>query len=155
MTSPILPVYRDFPVDDEQNLQKQLVNSYSQSANAINQRTIGTFPLHVVGADDSITNGERWFPASGQQRLRDAFRIVVQVSDATLTVNHNIPLINMGTRLYGTFFDGTNWWPLPYVDVAAVVNQINIRVSSTQIIVTKGAGAPPAIVQGTVVFEYL
>lgn len=155
MTAPILPTYREFPVGDDHNLQKQLVNSYNQSATAINQRTIGTFQLHNVGSDDAILNGERWFPAPGQQRLRDGFRLTVQVSDSTLTVDHNIPLINQVTRLYGAFFDGTDWWPLPYVDVAAVNNQINIKASSTQIIVTKGAGAPPTISNGIVVLEYL
>lgn len=160
MTSLFLPNYRDFPVDDLHNLQKQLINFHSQTNTAVNNRTVSVFELHQVGDNDSTPNGERWFPTAPQQataplKLRDGFRLVVEVSDSTLTVNHNIPLINQVTRLYGAFFDGTFWQDLPYVDVVSVTNQINIKVSATQIIVTKGAGAPPSISKGIVVLEYL
>jgi hypothetical protein len=155
MTSPFLETYRQFPVGDDHNLEKQLINAYVSSSTAINNRTISTFDLHVVGNDDAIPNGERWYPASGQQRLRDGNRMTIQVSDSVLVVAHNIPLINKVTRWYGTFFDGTFWWPLPYVDLVSVTNQINISVSSTQVIVTKGAGSPPSIVSGDVVLEYI
>ena len=154
MSSPFVPTYRQFPTDDAHNLEKQLVNFHNQTNTAVNNRTISTFQTDIV------PNGERWFPTAAQeltspQRLRDGFRLVVQVSDAVLAVNHNITMINQVTRLYGAFFDGTQWWPLPYVDVAAANNQINISVSATQIIVTKGGGAPPAVNSGIVVLEYL
>lgn len=154
MTSPFLATYKEFPVEDDHNLQKQLVNSYSDLSIAVNNRIIGTFQTNV------IPNGERWFPIGSQelispQRLRDGNRLVVQVADGNLTIAHGITLINQVTRLYGAFFDGTLWWPLPYVDLTAVNNQINVKVSTTQIIVTKGAGAPPSISSGVVVLEYL
>lgn len=160
MSSSFVPTFRQFPTGDPHNLERQLVNFHNQTNTAVNQRTIGIFNLHVTGESDSIPSGERWFPTVAQsntpQKLRDGFRLVVQVSDSTtLTVNHNIPLINQATRLYGTFFDGTSWWPLPYVDVVAVNNQINVSVTATQVVVTKGGGAPPAISSGIVVFEYL
>ena len=161
MTSPFIPIYNEFPVKDEEKLEQQLVNAYRQTASALNQRTIGLFDLHQVGHADALANGERWFPTSAQsilspQRLRDGFRIVVQVSDASLIVAHNITMINQVVRLYGTFQDGSgNWWPLPYVDLVAANNQINISVTSTQIIVTKGAGSPPSVNSGVVVLEYL
>lgn len=165
MSSSFLPTFRQFPTGDQHNLEKQLVNFHTQTNTAINQRTIGIFNLHVVGKNDSIPNGERWFPTAAQsntpQKLRDGFRLVVQVSDGSLVVDHNIPQINQITRFYGDFFDGTQWWPLPYVDLVSVTNQINIRVTPTvgavsgQVIVTKGAGAPPSISNGLVVVEYL
>ena len=148
MTSQFLPLYKQFPVDDPRNLERQLVNSYQQIANLVNNRTISTFETNV------IDNGERWFPKPGSNAMRSGNRLVVQVSDATLTVMHNISNIIQVTRLYGTFFDGTVWWPLPYVDVASATNQINISVSSTQIVVTKGAGSPPSISNGLVILEY-
>lgn len=162
MTSPFLPNYREFPVEDSHNLQKQLVNFHNQTNNAVNQRTLGTFELYTPpdaapsnAPAPSVPNGERWFPASGQTRLRDGNRLVVQVSDGALTVAHNITLINQVTRLYGAFFDGTNWWPLPYVDLASATNQINVSVTATQVVVTKGGGSPPSISNGVVVLEYL
>jgi len=148
MTSPFIPIYRQFPVEDGPNLEKQLVNAYQQTATAVNQRDIGTYDTNIV------PNGQRWF-AANNAKLRDAFRIVVQVSDAVLTVAHGIPLINQLTRLYGTFFDGTSWQTLPFISVTGVTNQISIRVTSTQVIVTKGAGAPPTIASGIVVVEYI
>src|SRR5690242_19752487 len=132
MSSQFLPLYRQFPVEDPRNLQRELVNSYQQIANLVNNRTISTFETNV------IENGERWFPLPRSNVMRGGNRLVVQVSDSTLTVAHNIAMINQVTRLYGTFFDGTYWWPLPYVDLTSATNQINIKVSSTQVIVTKG-----------------
>ncbi len=155
MTSPFVPNFRQFPTQDAHNLERQLVNFHIQHSNAINNRTISTFPLHQVGFNDAVPNGERWFPATGKTVQQDGQRLIVQISDSSLTITHNIPLINMVTRLYGTFFDGTNWWPLPYVDVTAVNNQIGVRVTSTQLIVTKGAGAPPAVVSGVAVIEWV
>lgn len=156
MSSSFVYTYRQFPTDDPHNLEKQLVNMTTQYGVAINQRTIGTFDLHHVGTNDSLPDGERWFPLSSQpqQKLRDGRRLVVQVSDAVLTVNHNIPMINQVTRLYGTFFDGTFWQSLPYVDTLAAANQIGIQVSLSQIIVLKGLGAP-SISKGIVVLEFL
>jgi len=150
MTSPFIPIYRQFPTDDPRGLERQLVNFHNQISVAVNNKTIGTFDTN------SVPNGERWFPASGSNSLRDGNRLVVQVSDGTsLTVAHGITLINQMTRLYGTFFDGTNWWPLPYVDLTNVNNQINVEVTSTQIVVTKGAGSPPTISKGIVVLEWV
>jgi hypothetical protein len=167
MTSPFVPVYRQFPSSDPHNLEKQLVNFHTQSNTAINQRTIGIFELYTPpeaapsnAPAPSVPNGERWFPdpnaSPPQTRQRDGNRLVVQVSDSVLTVVHNIVQINQGTRLYGMFKDGSGvWWPLPYVDLVNVNNQIQIKVTSTQIIVVKGAGAPPSINLGIVVFEYV
>lgn len=163
MSSPFVYTYRQFPTDDPHNLEKQLVNVTTQYGSAINQRTIGLFDLSQQPStgtllDQQIANGERWFSVTGLTtplKLRDGYRVVVQVSDAVLTVAHGITLINQATRLYGTFFDGTAWQALPYVDVVAANNQIGLSVTATQIIVTKGAGAPPTIAQGLVVFEFL
>lgn len=164
MTSPFIPNYRDFPVGDNHNLQKQLVNAYVQTATAVNQRIFGLFDLSQDVGNPTITNpqipnGERWFPTVAQsgtpQKLRDGFRVVVQVDDTRLTVAHGITQINQVTRLYGTFFDGTQWQALPYVDVTAATNQITLSVGATNIVVTKGGGSPPAINSGVVVFEFL
>lgn len=159
MTSPFVPTFRQFPTEDAHNLEKQLVNFHNQTNTAVNNRTISTFQLHVDGDSQMLPNGERWFSTAPQlatspQRLRDGFRIVVQVAGASLVVNHNITQINQVTRLYGAFFDGTFWQHLPYVDTLAAANQIAIKVSPTQIIVTKGVGAP-SISQGIVILEYL
>lgn len=153
MTSPFIPIYRDFPTDDNHNLQKQLVNSYQQSATAINNRVIGNFDTNAT------PNGQRWFnptPSNNNNisRQRDGFRIVFTFSDSSLTFNHGVT-INQVTALYGIGYDGTKWFDIPYVDVTSATNQISIWATATQIVVTKGGGAPPVITQGIVVLEYL
>ena len=160
MSSPFVYTYRQFPTTDGENLEKQLVNMGTQYGVAINQRTIGTFDLTqnpnatATVPNAQVPNGERWFSA-GNTKLRDGYRAVFQVTDAALTVLHGISLINQVTRLYGAFFDGTSWQALPFVDVVAANNQIGLRVTATQVIVTKGAGAPPTIASGIVVLEFL
>ena len=147
MTSPFIPNYRDFPVGDDHNLQKQLVNSYTQVSSAVNNRVIGTYDTN------SVPNGQRWFNP-GEQRQRDGFRKVFEFSDSSLIINHGVT-INQVTAIYGIGFDGTKWFNIPFVDVTSVTNQIGISVTATQIIVVKGAGAPPAITSGILVLEYL
>lgn len=59
------------------------------------------------------------------------------------------------TRIYGVFTDGTVYYPLPYVDVVAVNNQVNVVVNATNIVITAGGGAPPSITSGYVILEWL
>jgi hypothetical protein len=84
-------------------------------------------------------------------------RNVFEFSDSNLTITHGINLAGVSyfTRIYGTFFDGTYWWPLPYVDVTSATNQINVSVSATQIIFKKGGGSPPAVSNGLIIIEWL
>ncbi len=91
MTSPFLPNYRDFPTDDEHNLQKQLVNFHNETNTAVNNRTISTFQTN------SIPNGERWYPNPNQQRLRDGNRVTLRFS-SILNGVHNSPWSYMGSK---------------------------------------------------------
>ena len=67
------------------------------------------------------------------------------------------PSHDMGgfTRIYGTFTDGTNWYPLPYVDETSATDQISLVVDATNIAITAGGGAPPSITRGYVILEWL
>jgi hypothetical protein len=58
------------------------------------------------------------------------------------------------TRIYGTFSDGTNFYPLPYTDSASATNQVQVVVTPTNIVITAGGGAP-AITSGFIVLEWL
>ena len=148
---PFLRTSRDFPSDTPQALGLELNKAYIDIATAVNARTIGLFPTTNAGI-----NGESWFLAGAnqkQQGQRQAFLF----SDSNLTITHNINFTNVSyfTRIWGTFFDGTYWNTLPYVDLTNVNNQINVQVSATQIIITKGAGSPPTISKGVVILEWI
>lgn len=138
---------RDFP-DDIAELTLQINKAYVDIANVVNVRTIGIFPKNRPAI-----NGESWFITSQkQQGLRQVY---------TFTGDGNIPHgIKLGgiygfTRIYGTFTDGSNWYPLPYVDVTNANNQVNVIVDSTNIVIASGAGSPPSITSGFVVLEWI
>ena len=143
---------RQFPEEIKQ-LCLEINKSYVDVANAVNSRTIGLFPINVP----AIT-GDQWFSlnSSSTGQRNQTLRQVYQFTSAA-PINHGILIneISGFTRIYGTFTDGTNWYPLPYVDVADATNQINIYVSPTQIVISAGAGSPPSITSGYVVLEWL
>lgn len=147
-TTPYLETTRRFP-QDPALLENVLSKMYVDVANAANAKVIG-----IYEKQSSIT-GERWFSnnSTNIQTKRQTQRIVYEFSDSSLTFNHGLSGVTKYTRIYGTFTDGTVNYPLPYVNPTAA-NQVGISVSSTQVVVTKGGGAP-AITSGFVVLEYL
>ena len=138
---------RNFPEDLKQ-LTVEVNKAYLDTANAMNARTIGLFPKNRA----AIT-GEAWFLTTNkQQTLRQVYTFT-----AAGNIAHGLTTAQLGgfTRIYGTFTNGTNWYPLPLVDVTAANNQVSLSVTPTNIVVTAGAGAPPTITSGYVVLEWL
>jgi hypothetical protein len=147
--SPFLRTSRSFPADVN-ILASEVNRSYVDIARNVNRRTIGLFPT-----TRSIVNGELWYITLNQQQ--QALRQVYQWDDSNLTIAHGIDFLSLTNfvRIWGTFFDGTNWQTLPYVDVTAANNQINVMVNATNIIITKGAGSPPTCANGLVTIEWI
>lgn len=150
---PYLRNQRKFPDDDIKMLSKQVDQAYIDIATKVNERTIGIFPTNFL----AIT-GEKWY-LKGQSQEQQTLREVYEFTGPSLliTIPHNIPVADVDsfTRIYGTFTDGTNCYPLPYVDVLSVTNQVNIVVTQNDILITSGAGTPPSIVSGLVILEFL
>lgn len=148
INSPYIRVTRDFPKEEEA-LRVELNKMYIDLANGVNARTAGLFPTNRPAI-----SGEEWFlTGQKQQGLRQVFPITGAGSYA-----HGITLSNISgfTKIYGTFVDNAGvWYPLPYVDVVAANNQVNVIVNATNIVVTAGGGAPPTIASGWVVLEWL
>jgi hypothetical protein len=147
--TPYLRVQRNFP-QESQALSVEINKSYVDVATAVNNRTIGIFPVNAP-----VVTGETWFingESGRQQTLRQLYTFTSAGSIA-----HGIVVANISgfTRIYGTFTDGTNWYPLPYVDVTAANNQVNVYVSPTSIVITAGGGSPPSITSGYCVLEWL
>jgi hypothetical protein len=139
---------RNFPLD-AQPLAVEVNKSYVDIANAVNSRTIGLFST----TRPAIT-GEEWFYFQNQKQ--QTFRQLYTFTAAG-SIAHGINFANIAgfSRIYGTFTNGTNWYPLPYVDVVSATNQVNVIVTPTNIVITAGGGAPPAITNGFVVLEWL
>lgn len=148
---PYLRATRNFP-SDIPGLVREVNKAYLDTATAMNLRTVGIFPSNT-----SAVTGESWYisPAdttSKQQTLRQVYTFTVS---GNIAHGLNTSQLSNFTKIYGTIYNGTNWYPLPYVDVADVTNQINVYVSPTNIVITSGAGSPPSIVSGLVVLEWM
>ena len=145
---PFLPINQTFSTDDDQFLI-QITNRDRDIARNINIREIGIY--------DTTQNptGQQWNDPANAQNKKQTFRKIFYFSDASLNFVHNITNLTLTTHIYGSFTNGTNFYPLPYVSATAVNNQIQIDVTPTNIVVTKGAGAPPAITNGVIILEYL
>lgn len=154
--TPFLRVQRNFP-QEPQALSVEINRSYVDIANSVNQRTIGIFPINAP-----VVTGENWFingESGKQQTLRQVYTFTSSNFTAGVAdVPHGINLAQISgfTKIYGTFVDTNGfWYPLPYTDVVSATNQVNIVVESADIVITAGAGSPPAIVNGFVVLEWL
>lgn len=145
---PFLRTSREFPSDME-DLVLELNRSYIDIANAVNNRTISSF-----STNRAVITGENYFINRNikQQALRQVYNIT-----AAGSVPHGIETTRIGTfsRIYGVFTDGTNWYPLPYVDTVSATNQISLSLTPTNIVITAGGGTPPTISSGFVVLEWL
>lgn len=147
--APFLRVQRNFPPEQDE-LLVELDKSYLDIASAVNQRTISTF-----ATDLTYLTGEQWF-LQGNPRTLSSFRQVYPIT-GTGSYIHDIDFnrIQGFSRIWGTFTDGTVFYPLPYVDETSATNQISINLTSTNIVITAGAGSPPTISNGLVVLEWI
>jgi len=100
-----------------------------------------------------IVTGERWY-LEGETSGKQTQRIVIQIA-ASGSFPHNLDLsTSLGvTKITGTFTDGTNWYPLPYVSTT-VTNQVSVSVTPTNVVITAGSTAP-VITSGFVIIEFL
>lgn len=145
---PYLPTTRKFPQDLEE-LESEISKMYVDVAGAVNSRVIGIFEQYAA-----IT-GERWFSVNTQQNVQQKRQTQRQVYHITsgAAFNHGIKVVSLFTRIYGSFTNGTNYYPLPFVDPTAA-NQIGLVVNATQVVINVG-GSAPTISNGVVVLEWL
>ena len=129
---PYLREQRDFPGDDPKSLAVQCDRAYVDTALAVNDRVIGNYAPNT-----QIVTGESWYLRGPreQQTLRQLY-----VVTGAGSIPHGINLTSIAgfTRIYGTFTDGTNWYPLPNVGSAAFTNQVSVQVTPTNIVITSG-----------------
>lgn len=144
--SPFLRTSRNYPLE-AQPLAVEVNKSYVDIASSVNNRIIGLFPT----TKPAIT-GESWFIDKNlrQQTLRQVYSFTTFAA-----INHNIDTgtISGFTRIFGSFTDGTNFYPLPYVHPTAA-NQVGVIVTATQITFAAG-GSAPTPTNGVIILEYL
>ena len=148
--TPYLRTTREFPEDIHQ-LNVEINKSYVDIANCVNNRTISLFPT----SRPAIT-GENFFLSKNQrqQTLRQVYPFGAIATGTSISINHNIQNIVQFSAIYGTCITSLpDYRPIPYASVAANGN-IDLRVTSTQIIINNGAGAQN-ITSGIIILEWI
>lgn len=148
-TSPYLRTQRQFPNEDVHELANQMDHAYIDIAGKINDRTIGIYAVNFP-----LATGEKWYlqgAPTKQQTLRQVYRM-----NGYAPITHGINFINVSTFTFinGVGYDGTNYFPIPYVTQTIANGNVGIYVSPTQINFTSGVGSP-VIVSGIIVLEWL
>lgn len=147
--SPYLREQRQFPNIEIRELSKEVDLAYIDIANKVNSRIIGIFPVN-----NQVVNGEAWF-LTGQPNRQQALRQVYTfIAAGAIPHGINLATITYFSRIYGSFTDGTLWYPLPYVDVVNVTNQVGVTIDATNININAGATAP-TITKGIIILEWI
>lgn len=143
---------RKFPQDPVE-LESVLTKSYTEIAQAINARTIGLYEIIQT------TTGNRYFSSGDPQNRRQSFRKLFPfdaiVAGDTEIINHGISGTITFVKIFGTCnTDAPDSRPIPYTSITNVDEQIQINVTTSQIIIMNGAGADN-ITNGIITLEYL
>lgn len=146
-----LKTYEYFSPDQQQFLIT-LEALYTQIAHAVNIRELAQYSLV-----ENIT-GQQFSNATNSNvtiySFRTVFYIGAIVAGATLSFAHNLTLTQL-TDAYGTCITSVvDYRPIPYASATLVTNQIELKITSTNIIIINGATAPN-ITSGIIVLEYL
>lgn len=142
-----LPISVEFPKEQESFLEV-LTLLYKRIADAVNRKEGSLYLLQ------ELANFQQFFVSNNPQRIRNGYRRVFILDPANLTFNHNITGIVQFTNYWAIANTATDFRKIPYTDTTNVTNQISMRVTTTQVIITNGATAP-AITGGIIVLEYL
>ena len=144
---------RNFPIDIVK-LEPDLNKMYIEIARSVNQRTIGTYDTDQYNTGNFYFSTDRNNTQRRRQSYRQAYPFGTIAAGATLNITHNIQNLNQLAQAYGTCItDSPDFRPIPFVSATLVTDQIQLSVSSTQIIIINGATAPN-ITSGMIVLEY-
>ena len=149
-TSPYLRTSREYPQDDPHQLSVEVNKSYIDIANAVNNRTIGLYPITTP----AITGNSYFLKANAKQQT---FRQVYTFTTLA-AINHGITFkpTTQFTAMYGQFYNGTNWYPLCFSDFVHINNALSFYISPTQIIFVPGNPAlPPPVTLGSIILEWI
>lgn len=153
--SPYLRNQREFPEELTQ-LTVEVNKAYVDTANIVNARTIGLFPVNVAAV-----NGESWY-INQNKRQQGLRKVYTFTSTADIPLGFKLTSIYQPVRCWGEYTDGTNWYGIIHGTSVAIAGQITFYIlpdatpgsKSDLIRFVVGAGAP-AITKGLVVIEWI
>ena len=144
---PYLKTSRIYSENIKQLIQEINV-SYVDISGAVNDRTIGLFPINKPAI-----GGENWY-IEGQRRQQNLRQVYPFTAAGNVQHNLNLDSVSYFTKCQGSFTDGTNWYGAIYGSNTAIAGQISFYITSTNIVVLSGAGAP-TITDGLIVLEWI
>lgn len=143
-----LPLSIDFS-EDPVVLRETLTDTYKRTVDSMNTKVGGLYPLQEVASF------KRFFTEGEPFKYRNIYRKTFVVDPAVLNFPHNIPGIVFVTEMYGVMLTSQpDWRPIPFTSASLVTDQVSLKVTTTNIVIVKGATAP-AIVEAFVVLEYV
>jgi hypothetical protein len=154
---PYLRASREFPTDLD-HLVQEVNQSYLDVAQAVNDRTIGIYPVNKR----AITGNNYFLKGKAKQQ---SFRQVYPFTGAG-NIPHGINILtiaSMSPFCYGTYRDAAfNWYGAIYATSVPIPGQVTFYITPNtsssvldgNIVVIVGAGAP-AIVSGIIVLEWI
>lgn len=141
-----------FP-DDSKELRIKLTEMYSKISSSLNYKENGLYDL-----SEQLT-GQQFYNLTNINNKRSSFRKTFPFDAISaglgLNIDHGITGITQCTFIGGCCItDMPDFRSIPWSSAIDVTNNISVRVTSTQIIINNGAGAPN-IVSGFITLEYL
>ncbi len=154
---PYLRASREFPKDLD-HLVEEVNQSYLDVAQAVNDRTIGIYPVNKR----AITGNNYFLKGKSKQQ---SFRQVYPFTGAG-PIPHGINILtiaSMSPYCYGTYRDAAfNWYGAIYATSVPIAGQVSFYITPNtsssvlngNIVVLVDAGAP-AVVSGIIVLEWI
>lgn len=155
--SPYLRASREYPLEIP-DLVQEINKAYLDTANAINERVIGIYPINRP----AITGNSYFFKGkTKQQSLRQIYSFTGAGS-----IPHGINILSVygiSPNTYGSYQDAANnWYGAIYAGSVPVVDQVSFYItpnSSPSVldgnIVISINGTAPAINSGIIVVEWI
>lgn len=154
-----LPISIDFPKDKDKFLET-ITLAYKTIAQSLNNKEGGLYSLQ------ELYNSQLYFTQGNPQIFRNVYRKVFDVVDknggpivagTTVSFPHNISGLLYPTHIYGAATNSdapAKYIPLPYVSATVVTDQVQIYLTSTNVVLINGA-TQTALTQAYIVAEYL
>jgi hypothetical protein len=144
---PYLKTSRIYPQDTDK-LVTEINISYVDTANAVNDRTIGLFPINrpAIG-------GEKWY-IEGNKPLQNLRQVYPFTAAGNILHGINTDSVYAFTKCSGSYTDGTDYYGVIFSNSVAVPDQVSFYVTPTNIVVTVD-GTAPVPTDGLIVLEWL
>lgn len=150
MTNSFNTTFKSFPVSRPNDLERVLVQSYSETTITGNAKENGDYELQET------LSGQQFF-TPGNNKKRFVYRKCILVgaiaTGAGVAIAHGITPLTFFTCIRGTVVtDFPDWRPIPYAGGAGL-DYVAIRADAANVLILNGAGMPN-ILSGIVILEY-